>query len=148
MKKQMSAHAQCAKEIRQDLKKAFPGVKFSVRSDTFSMGNSVDVSWTDGPTDEAVSAIVRKYQYGHFDGMVDMYEYSNKREDIAQVKFVQTHRTMSDEIRDKIIKSHNDKFCEEGQINDINAWNNDAQCWNSTLIYRYFNKLDLVGAAQ
>ena len=32
--------------------------------------------------------IVSKYQYGHFDGMNDIYEYSNSREDIPQAKYI------------------------------------------------------------
>jgi hypothetical protein len=38
-----------ASNIRAELKKAFPGVKFSVRSETFSGGDSIDVKWMDGP---------------------------------------------------------------------------------------------------
>ena len=36
--------AETAKLIRQSLKEAFPGVKFSVRSSTYSGGASIDVS--------------------------------------------------------------------------------------------------------
>ena len=93
----VSAHAACAAAIRKELKEAFPGVKFQVTSDTYSGGNSVHAYWYDGPTDRMVDAIIKKYQYGHFDGMIDMYENSNDRDDIPQVKFVIGQRTMSDE---------------------------------------------------
>jgi hypothetical protein len=43
-----------AKNIRKQLKKAFPGVKFSVISDY----SSVDVRWEFGPTAKAVDAII------------------------------------------------------------------------------------------
>jgi hypothetical protein len=99
MTKTMSNQAQAAKAIRNELKAAFPGVTFKVTSDSFSMGDSVDIRWTNGPTSEAVNAITRKYQYGHFDGMVDLYEYSNKRQDIPQSKFVQTDRGYTDDAR-------------------------------------------------
>ncbi|OMD09838.1 LPD29 domain-containing protein [Paenibacillus odorifer] len=52
---------QTAKEIRTSLKVAFPNVKFSVRSSRFSMGSSVDVSWTNMPSRSAVEAIISKY---------------------------------------------------------------------------------------
>lgn len=143
-KKPMSIHAQCAKEIRKELKQHFPGIKLSVRSESFSMGDAVNVKWTDGPTDKAVNDIIGRYQYGHFDGMIDMYEDSNMRDDIPQVKFVQTERNMSDKTRDRIIKKHNDKFCEEAQIKDLNAWNVAYDCQNSSLIYRKFVDLDLI----
>lgn len=60
--------------IRARLKSAFPGVKFSVRSDY----NSVDVYWTDGPCGAAVDAIIRCYSFGGFDGMIDLaYDADN-----------------------------------------------------------------------
>lgn len=91
--------ARCAYEIKQDLKKAFPHIKFSVSSDTFSMGDSVRISWQDGPTTDEVKKITGKRQEGHFDGMTDMYEYSNSRDDIAQAKYVQTSRQKSEKVK-------------------------------------------------
>ena len=138
----MSSQAQAAKEIRKELKENFKNTKFSVTSEGYAGGDSVNVYWTDGPTTEMVDNIIGKYQYGHFNGMEDIYEYSNKR-DIPQSKFVFANRTMSDETRDKIIKKHNEEFCEAGQIKDLNAWNEDARCWNNNLIYRKFNELNM-----
>lgn len=63
-----------AKNIRTELKAAFPGVKFSVTSDTFSGGDSVDIGWELGPTTKQVEAITGKYQEGSFNGMEDIYE--------------------------------------------------------------------------
>jgi len=60
-----------AANIRMELKAAFPGVKFSVRSEGYSMGCSIDIDWTDGPTKEAVKMITNKYEYGTFDSMTD-----------------------------------------------------------------------------
>lgn len=95
--------ANCAAAIRTELKSAFIGVKFSVTSDTYSGGNSVHISWTDGPTVKEVEAITSKYQYGHFNGMEDLYEYSNNREDIPQAKYIQESRTMSDTAKSDIL---------------------------------------------
>jgi hypothetical protein len=96
--KKKSTAANCAAAIREELKNVFPGVKFSVKSDNFSMGNSVHVSYIDGPTTDQVDQIIGKYQYGHFNGMEDIYEYSNSREDIPQAKYVSSHRKISDEV--------------------------------------------------
>jgi hypothetical protein len=63
-----------AQNLRKELKQAFPGVKFSVTTNRFSGGNSIDVAWTDGPIRSAVRKIADKYQYGNFDGMRDLYE--------------------------------------------------------------------------
>lgn len=96
--KELSSHARAAKLIRQELKKVFPDNKFSVTSRSYSGGNSIDISWLDGVTIEQVNNIARKYQYGHFDGMTDSYEYSNVVENLPQVQFVQTDRRISENI--------------------------------------------------
>ena len=84
--------ALCSKEIKRMLQKEFPCIKFSVRSDNFANGDSVDIEWNLGPTTDEIEKFSRQYQYGHFDGMIDMYEYSNTRKDIPQAKFVMTRR--------------------------------------------------------
>jgi uncharacterized FlaG/YvyC family protein len=60
-----------AKNIRKELKAAWPKVKFSVKSDYDSVG----VTWTDGPTKHQVEQIVSKYRNGGFDSMQDMATY-------------------------------------------------------------------------
>lgn len=65
-----------AANMRAELKKAFPGVKFSIRSKSFSGGDSIDVHWTDGPITSDVERIADKYSAGSFNGMEDLYEYS------------------------------------------------------------------------
>ncbi len=71
----MSDHAIAAANIKLELQAKFPGVKFSVISDSFSGGNSVTAKWTDGPTEEEAREIINYYQHGNFDGMTDMYNY-------------------------------------------------------------------------
>jgi hypothetical protein len=61
-----------AKLVRAALKKAFPGVKFSVRSSSYSMGASIDVSWEDGPRKADVDQIIKAYSGSDFDGMIDL----------------------------------------------------------------------------
>ena len=95
MKKALSGHAAAAAAIRSELKAEFPAVKFSVTSESFSMGNAVQIRWTDGPSTQVVDLIVKKYEYGHFDGMEDIYRYDNRRDDIPQAKYVSTSRKLS-----------------------------------------------------
>ena len=64
--------AETAKLLRAALKKAFPGVKFSVRSSTYTGGASIRVGWTDGPSSKAVKDVADAYAGGRFDGMIDM----------------------------------------------------------------------------
>lgn len=66
----------CAKAIRAELRKTFRGTKFSITSRTFSMGNSVEISWTQGVATEEVLKLVEKYKEGRFNGMTDSYERS------------------------------------------------------------------------
>lgn len=61
-----------SKIIKRTLQAAFPDVKFSVRLDKYSGGSSIDASWTDGPTDKQVKAILDRFDGKGFDGMTDM----------------------------------------------------------------------------
>ena len=61
MKKYLTC-AETAKLIRQALKEAFPGVKFSVRSSTYGGGASITVGWTDGPTSDQVDGILNVFE--------------------------------------------------------------------------------------
>lgn len=63
--------AETAKLVRQALKEAFPGVKFSVRSSTYSMGASMRVEWLDGPNEAQVEAVTGTFQGAYFDGGID-----------------------------------------------------------------------------
>ena len=63
--------AETAKLIRQVLKESFPGVKFSVKSSTYSGGASVSIRWTDGPNDAQVRAAVGSFDGAYFDGSID-----------------------------------------------------------------------------
>ena len=65
-----------AVNIRIELKKAFPTVKFAVTIEHRG-SSSINIGWTDGPTTDQVKEITGKYQEGNFNGMEDIYEYSN-----------------------------------------------------------------------
>ena len=64
--------ADTARLVRSALGIAFPGFKFRVRSDNFAGGCSVDVAWTDGPTEQSVDAAISGIVGRGFDGMIDM----------------------------------------------------------------------------
>lgn len=104
----MTDAAITAKAIRKELKLVFPGVKFSVRSSTFSMGDAVDIHWTDGPTREMVEQYTDKYQYSDFDGYTDMItiDRSSLPAGVPGAKFVQCSREISDAYRIGAIKAY------------------------------------------
>lgn len=99
----MANHVRAAANLRVELARAFPGISFRVRSDSYSMGNSVDVYWTDGPSAATVQAISGKYQQGSFNGMIDMYEDDRSADGeavsivLGRTKFCHTHRDISPE---------------------------------------------------
>jgi len=97
-KREKSSQAQVAAICKKYLKSL--GVKCTAKSDSFSMGDSVSVSVEDQPPElmEKIEKELNQYQYGHFDGMSDMYEYSNSRKDIPQTKYLSISNHYSSEI--------------------------------------------------
>lgn len=63
---------QAAKELRATLKRHFPGVKFSVRSKSYSGGASIRVSYENGPRGADVDRIAQRFAGADFDGMTDL----------------------------------------------------------------------------
>lgn len=73
-KKQVSIN-NVSKMIKQILKIAFSGTKFSVRTSKYSGGHSINVTWDFGPTTKDVDQLIRKYHDKSFDGMTDSTTY-------------------------------------------------------------------------
>ena len=119
MTKQISQHAAAAKMIRKELKDR--GIKASVRASTASMTSSVDVDIKQDLHPDAVAeikAFVDQFQYGSFDGMQDLYEYTNRRDDLPQVKYTFVRVEYSDEIKQAVAKYI-------GEINGIGEYEQD-----------------------
>ena len=76
-----------AKLIRVALKEAFPGIKFSVKSSSYSGGASIDVSYKDGPTNAQVKSIVSRFEGAYFDGMTDYKGYKYNQFNGEEVSF-------------------------------------------------------------
>lgn len=94
-----------AKKVRKELKNNFPGVKFSIRSSSYSGGSSVRVTWIDGPARKAVEEIAQRFSGASFDGMTDMksykgYEYEGQIYSGADYVFCE--RELSDEYMELI----------------------------------------------
>lgn len=87
-----------AKNIRAELKRAFPSVTFSVRTRRFAGGNAIDVEYTDGPVTEQVTPIIDRYSAGFFDGMTDSYEDRQNAwtDAFGRAKYVHVNRRHSD----------------------------------------------------
>lgn len=87
--KQLSNQAKVAKLLKQKAREFRLG-NVTAKSESFTGGNSVNVKF-DGGTDEAVTKFkdfASRFQLGRFNGMEDIYEYSNCRDDIPQTKYL------------------------------------------------------------
>lgn len=103
-----SSYALAASNIKKELSAAFPGIKFSVKSKSYSMGCSVTVSWELGPTSKEVDALIDKYQYGDFDGMTDSFNYRQSGEEFrathGSAKYVHGSRSMPEGMFSRICR--------------------------------------------
>lgn len=118
-----TTHAAAAAAIRAELKAQ--GIKARVSSRSFSMGNSVDVKIMQDLTPaglKAVEAFVCRYQYGHFDGMTDCYEYSNRDDKLPQVKFTHVTIEYSAELRAAAVAY-------VANINGLHEYERDRYVW-------------------
>ena len=102
----------------------------------------MNINWENGPTSAQVNAVTDKYQYGKFDGMTDSYDYTNNRDDISQVKYVQTSRELTDEVRLEAKKSLIKKY---GILNELDEqeWQEKTGRWSSDKIYAELRDKDL-----
>lgn len=130
-KGKLSSHAGSAAAIKAELQTAFPGVKFSVKSDSYSMGDSVHIGWEDGPTCKQVDELTCKYQYGSFNSMEDMYEHTNSREDIPQTKYVSSSRTQSETVK-ALLPTFETIFCGT----DSTDWHNKPESVFNRIFYK------------
>jgi len=94
--------AKAASQIKKELKSQFPDTKFSVTSDTYSGGSSIQITYKDGPTKQKVQSIANYWVAGHFNGMIDLYEYDSGKDDRPTAKYVFVNREMGYEIAEKL----------------------------------------------
>ena len=95
--------------LRSALKAAFPGVKFSVRKGTGTGSSWLSVTWADGPTDAAVTALTDRYEgsswnlnnddsYTRNPDVLMAFDGAELPEEIHfSCAGINTHRDMSDE---------------------------------------------------
>lgn len=85
-----------SENLKTLLGQTFPGIAFSVRSDS----NSLTVSWENGPSDEEVGKLGNEFRSGSFNGMTDSYDYDNSAagrawsEVMGSVRYVSYSRTV------------------------------------------------------
>lgn len=130
------------KLIRKDLAEFFPGIKFSVTTKHYG---SIDIRWTDGPTQKTVSALTDFYQCQSYDGMTENSTYYNRYVKGEEVHFcanyVMEQRTESNEFIAAMLPMVCKKYGQEvpaisydkwGRI-EVGAWDNGPVCGRDTL---------------
>jgi len=93
-----STQAQVAAIIRKELKRN--SIQAVVKSRSFSMGDAVDVTIYNQPPHvvKAIDEFCSKYQYGHFNGMEDIYESSNIDDSIPQTKYLHVTNKIENDV--------------------------------------------------
>lgn len=147
-----------AKNMRIELKAAFPSIKFSVKSRRFSGGDAIDVSWTDGPVTAQVDEIIDRYTAGSFNGMDDSYTYTRGAwtDAFGDAKYISSRRDNSPKAVASAIRTVRAKYAAnlaEAGISDITVadyergtffnlsvvpggWRSDLQSLISEELYR------------
>lgn len=109
--------AETAALVRKALKESFPEIKFGVRSKTYSMGASITVSWTDGPNNKQVDAVIQRFSGASFDGSIDLKSYHRSVLDGREVHFgadfIFTNREHSDGVIGRTIASEMRRYLGE-----------------------------------
>jgi hypothetical protein len=116
-----------AKELRKALKEAFGSVKFSVKSRKYSMGSSIDVKWTDGPTVHMVEKVANRFQGASFDGMQDLKSFHTSIHNGQRVHWGADYVLCSRTISQIILQNAADRIARRYGIDDmpgimVNRW--------------------------
>lgn len=115
--------AYTASIIKKELKAKYPGVKFSVRSESYTGGDSLRVKYAVNETTPKVNeikALCAKYEAGHFDGMTDMYNYTNRTSG-PTVKYLFIDAEVTNEQRQSIKEEIKQTYgINENEWNDSN----------------------------
>jgi hypothetical protein len=135
--------AEVAKLIRKELKANFAGIKFSVRSSSYSGGASIDVRWLDGPCTPDVDRIVKQFQGATFDPMIDLKSSVTGELNGEEVRFgsdyVMTHRDLSCAFVEAIVK----QFCASHKIPMLKVTGNEKSAWVDTRSLDYWDDRQL-----
>lgn len=88
-----------AKNIRIELARTFPRIKFSVQGVRYSGGETINVRWCDGPSTAAVDAIIKKYSevVGYEVDDSAVYNRSIWLDAFGSARFVSSSRSESGE---------------------------------------------------
>lgn len=133
-----------AKVARRELRKAFKGTKFSVRTDKYAGGSSVRVNWTDGPTTDEVNEIVGFMHGGSFDGMTDSMSYHDSVLFGEKVHFGNSFIFTNREISESMFREAVAKVAADYGP-DVDKFTIEVTDWSDGVITAYFGGFETHG---
>jgi len=96
----------CVTCIKELLKLNFPSLKYQIKSSNTIDGSSINLIWSDGPTNIEIEKIIEKHKLGEFDRLKNIYVNSNFHKNIPQVNYITCKRIMSDIAYNTMIKKY------------------------------------------
>jgi len=82
--------------VKRHIRATWPAVQIvAVKTDVFSGGDSMDVTYHAPERIAELETFVKSFQEGHFDGMTDMYEYHDRPEIILEGHILQSYKFAS-----------------------------------------------------
>lgn len=108
-----------AQLIREALKRAFPGFRFSVTTSYASMTSSTSIKWIDGPTEPEVEHVTGRFTSRGFDGMTDSTTYHSQEFNGHNVSFsgwVHLRRDVSVVLLEKALAKYQQLRAEYGLL--------------------------------
>jgi len=104
--------------IKAHCLKTWPISKIDVSTDVYSGGSSMDVTYFAPEKIEALESFIDNFQYGHFDGMQDLYEYSNSQDIIVDGHILQQYKYVGCKYVESDEPIKNEPKKPEGEIID------------------------------
>ena len=101
----MNRTAEIAKTIRSDLKAAFPGVKFSVRTSVFAGGSSIDVAVVSAPV------TIHSAEFLAFENANPASHYEGNRWTDDATVFLHAVEAVASRLHEDSSDSQSDYFC-------------------------------------
>jgi TusA-related sulfurtransferase len=102
-----------AQIIREELKKKYPTTKFSVRSQKYSGGSSINIYWTDGASTSDVESFVRQFEGCQFDGGQDLKTYHTSMWNGIEVRWGVDFVSCSREYSKESLEAWSNKVAKE-----------------------------------
>lgn len=117
--------AETAKLVRSVLRESFPDTKFSVRSESYSMGAAIRIGWQDGPCEPQIDALVNPFKGAYFDGGIDyqgcQYATLDGEPVRFQSDFITCNRQYSDAFLSRILLTLSQKYARQLTLEDYKS---------------------------